>query len=166
MRRPIEHFQCRRDGHFVWRNVGAEACATVALFQERAVATDSHVYIVGVIAGLRFANQDLAYSTGVDLLDLMIELRFQAGMRVSEVKRVQVIQVPRLVPADGVQIVFHLGGKCVIHQSGQVLFHELGHGKRHPVRHECVASLENILAGQDRFDNRGVCTRPTNSFAL
>ena len=74
----------------------------------------------------------------------------------------QVVDVSHFAAADGVELVFHLGGEVVVDQAGQMGLEQLGHGKGDPGRHQRVAPFEDVLAGDDRVDDRGVGARPAD----
>ncbi len=69
----------------------------------------------------------------------------------------------QLAAADGVQLVFHLGGELVVDQIGQVGLEQLGDGESDPSGHEHVASLEDVFSLLDRVDDRGVGAGPADA---
>ena len=63
-------------------------------------------------------------------------------MVVAEVEVLQVFEVAQLAAADGVQLVFHLGGELVVDQVRQMGLEQLGDGKGGPGGHQHVAALD------------------------
>ena len=80
----------------------------------------------------------------------------------------KVLQGIEFPAADGVEFVFHLGGELIVDQVRQMRFEQLRNGEGRPGRHQHVAAfpLEDVVAGEDRIDDRGVGAGPADAHFL
>ena len=94
----------------------------ISLVNEWAVAADSKINRIRVVAVDRSSYVELANFSGVDILDVVGDSFFEPRFFIAKVEISEVDQVLCLAATHGVEEVFHLGGELVVDQRSQVLF--------------------------------------------
>src|SRR4030095_13243265 len=101
-------------------------------------------------AALRLAQRKSAEVARIDFLEFLIELCLQSRMSVAEIEVLQIFNGSRLLAADRIEEILHLGREFVIDEFWQVQFQQLGNGECRPGRHQRVTLFEYVLPGENR----------------
>ena len=110
----------------------------IALLQERPVAADAHE---DLRLPLGLADEHAADVAGLDLVGLARDQVLQPLLILAKIEVREVLEGIELAAADGVELVFHLGGELVVDQVRQMRFEQLRNGEGRPGRHQHVAAL-------------------------
>ena len=90
----------------------------------------------------------------------------QSWRTVPKIELLQIVRSLLLPTANGVEKIFHLSREFVVDQCCQMLFEKPRDRERNPTWHQRRPLLEDVVATENRIDDRRVRTRPANALRL
>ena len=151
-------------GELVGREIRRDRTLLVAAFDVGAVRPDPHDELAPFGVDTHVHRVDLGL---VDLGDVLLGDQIaQTHLAVAEVEGVQPLFGFTLAARDRVERFFHHRGELVVDEVAEVALEQLHLGEGRPRGNERASLLEDVVAPEDRLDDRRVRRRATDAAFL